>query len=124
MTTRYGNESWPDIQIAFIATHPGFDGGTLYKNFLKINSKVFDEYFIKNAFAEGFTMYPILSRPKSRGRLSLRSSDPNDHPVIEPNYLTDPSDVKVLIEGKHCGKIPKNSEKFQFLDTYFQASNL
>lgn len=44
-------------------------------------------------------MYPILSRPKSRGKISLRSTDPNDYPKIEPNYLTHPDDIKVLIEG-------------------------
>ena len=44
-------------------------------------------------------MYPILMRPKSRGRISLVSTDPNDYPRIEPNYLTHPDDLKVLIEG-------------------------
>ena len=38
-------------------------------------------------------------RPKSRGRISLVSTDPNDYPRIEPNYLTHPDDLKVLIEG-------------------------
>ena len=40
LATKYADESWPDIQVVFISSHPGFDGGTLYKNFLKINSKV------------------------------------------------------------------------------------
>ena len=117
IATKYANESWPDIQITFIASHPGFDGGTLYKGFLAIKTKVrsifkstvmrvlilifqvFDEYFLDNAYYEGFSMYPILMRPKSRGRISLRSSDPSDHPVIQPNYLSHPDDIKTLIEG-------------------------
>ncbi len=99
VATKYANESWPDIQITFIASHTGFDGGTLYKNFLKINTSIFDNYFLDNAFREGFSMYPILLRPKSRGRVSLRSSNPNDQPKIEPNYLSHPDDIKVLIEG-------------------------
>ena len=40
VATKYANKTWPDIQITFIASHPGFDGGTIYKNFLKINTKV------------------------------------------------------------------------------------
>ena len=40
LATKYADKSWPDIQVVFISSHPGFDGGTLYKNFLKINSKV------------------------------------------------------------------------------------
>ncbi|HEX2529045.1 MAG TPA: choline dehydrogenase [Geminicoccus sp.] len=31
-------------------------------------------------------------RPKSRGRLTLRSADPRVHPVIEPNYLAEERD--------------------------------
>ena len=40
VTSKWGNQSWPDLQITFIASHPGFDGGTVYKNFLRINTKV------------------------------------------------------------------------------------
>eukprot|EP00093_Oithona_nana_P012316 12316.XXX_730581_733805_1 [CDS] Oithona nana genome sequencing. len=99
VTSKWGNQSWPDLQITFIASHPGFDGGTVYKNFLRINTKVFDEYFVRNAFSEGYSLYPILLRPKSRGKISLRSSNPQDYPKIQPNYLTHPDDVKVLVEG-------------------------
>ena len=38
--TPYANRSWPDIQITFVAAHPGFDGGTVYKDFLGINEEV------------------------------------------------------------------------------------
>ena len=74
--------------------------------------QVFDDYFVDNAFREGFSMYPILTRPLSRGRIKLRSSDPSDYPIIEPNYLSDLRDVKTLIEGKvtfkdwHRGELP------------------
>ena len=65
--------------------------------------QVFDEYFVRNAFSEGYSLYPILLRPKSRGQISLRSSDPQDYPKIQPNYLTHPDDVKVLVEGLFLG---------------------
>ncbi len=38
-------------------------------------------------------------RPKSRGSLTLRSSDPFDSPVIDPGYMTHPDDVALQIEG-------------------------
>ena len=34
------NQSWPDLQLMFVSTHPGFDGGTLYKDFLQIKDEV------------------------------------------------------------------------------------
>lgn len=38
-------------------------------------------------------------RPKSRGRLTLRSADPMDAPVIDPAYLTHGYDLALQIEG-------------------------
>jgi hypothetical protein len=35
-----GNLSWPDLQITFISSHPGFDGGTGYADFLGIDQRV------------------------------------------------------------------------------------
>eukprot|EP00095_Tigriopus_kingsejongensis_P012086 maker-scaffold60_size442463-snap-gene-3.31 protein:Tk12086 transcript:maker-scaffold60_size442463-snap-gene-3.31-mRNA-1 annotation:"glucose dehydrogenase" len=42
LATKYANSSWPDIQVTFMASHPGFDGGTTYKDFLMIT----DEYIL------------------------------------------------------------------------------
>lgn len=37
--------------------------------------------------------------PKSRGTVTLQSSNPYDPPLIDPNYLDDPQDVEDLVEG-------------------------
>src|SRR6202012_6004951 len=34
-------------------------------------------------------MGPILLKPRSRGTITLRSSDPRSKPIIDPRYLTD-----------------------------------
>ncbi|MFE1500269.1 GMC oxidoreductase, partial [Streptomyces albidoflavus] len=47
----------------------------------------------------GFTIGPGVTRPLSRGRLTLASADPDAHPLIDPAYLTDPADLDVLVEG-------------------------
>lgn len=44
-------------------------------------------------------MVPVLLRPQSRGRISLRSSNPFHWPKMEPNFMQDPSDTKAMIEG-------------------------
>ena len=38
-------------------------------------------------------------RPQSRGSVSLRSADPRDAPVIQPRYLSDPVDRRVVVDG-------------------------
>ena len=48
---------------------------------------------------ETFTILPILLHPKSRGTIRLRSRDPFDQPIIDPNYLHHPDDTKTLLTG-------------------------
>lgn len=48
---------------------------------------------------DGFTVLPSLLQPKSRGYIGLRSSSPLDTPVIQPNFLSHPDDMKQLIAG-------------------------
>lgn len=43
---------------------------------------------------------PTLLQPASRGSITLRSKNPEDHPLIDPNYLEKSEDVEVLLEGK------------------------
>ncbi|MEM6801950.1 MAG: GMC family oxidoreductase N-terminal domain-containing protein [Bacteroidota bacterium] len=40
-----------------------------------------------------------LVQPKSKGSLRLASADPKDAPLIDPNYLSDPQDLKAYIQG-------------------------
>lgn len=47
----------------------------------------------------GFVIGPTLVSVASRGAITLRSTDPNFHPSIEPNYLQAPEDADALIAG-------------------------
>lgn len=47
----------------------------------------------------GITLNSYAVRPKSRGTVKLRSSNPLDLPVVDPNYLAEPDDLKISIEG-------------------------
>jgi len=50
-----------------------------------------------------FTIDVLLTRPRSRGRVQLRSTNPADPPRIELGSLTDPSDLHRLTEGYERG---------------------
>ncbi|WP_433228106.1 GMC family oxidoreductase [Actinomadura formosensis] len=45
------------------------------------------------------TVMPTLIYPKSRGTVRLASADPAAAPVIDPGYLTDPDDARLLLDG-------------------------
>ncbi len=42
---------------------------------------------------------PILVQPESRGTVTLRSADPTDAPVVNPNYLKETADVETLVKA-------------------------
>ncbi len=60
-------------------------------------------FFLEHGFANppghGFTIGVVLLHPESKGSLTLRSTNPTDPPVIQPNYLASENDVKVMVEG-------------------------
>lgn len=47
----------------------------------------------------GFVVAVSAGRPTSRGSIALRSPDPMAHPVIRPNYFSDPGDLDTLTAG-------------------------
>jgi choline dehydrogenase-like flavoprotein len=47
----------------------------------------------------GMTVASWQQRPESRGWVRLRSTDPFEAPVIQPNYLAEESDRRVLLAG-------------------------
>jgi choline dehydrogenase len=52
-----------------------------------------------NPDANAWSLHVALMRPKSRGSLHLRSSDPGAHPLIRANYLADERDMDALVRG-------------------------
>jgi choline dehydrogenase len=48
-------------------------------------------------YGDGYAIVAGLIRPLSRGRLWLRSTDPAEHPVIDPHYLEEQADVRALL---------------------------
>ena len=47
----------------------------------------------------GFTVSYWQCHPESRGRITLRSANPLDDPLIETNYLSAQKDRDVMVEG-------------------------
>jgi choline dehydrogenase len=77
----------PDLQFQFTPTNAGID-------------HVVDIYNL-NSFphTDGYTILPTQVRPASRGSITLASANENDPPVIDPRYLSEDEDKKVMIAG-------------------------
>ena len=72
---------WPDIQIHFIPLAVRMDGG------------------MQTPKAHTFQAQVAATKPRSRGYVRIRSSDPAAKPKILFNYLSDPDDCKDLRTG-------------------------
>jgi choline dehydrogenase len=52
----------------------------------------------------GMTLTVYQCRPESKGSIHARSGDPAAAPAIRPNYLADPLDQRVLVDGMKIGR--------------------
>ncbi|MBG9389434.1 GMC family oxidoreductase [Caenimonas aquaedulcis] len=53
----------------------------------------------KTVFGHGYSCHVCLLRPKSRGSVQLASNDPLAAPLIDPDFLGDPDDLRLLVKG-------------------------
>jgi choline dehydrogenase len=56
--------------------------------------------------------YCNVCRPRSRGTVRLRSGNPDDAPLIDPNYFTDPYDRRTMVAGMRLARHVMNQPAF------------
>jgi choline dehydrogenase-like flavoprotein len=98
-------EPIPDIQLLSIPwayPEPNDDG--------PVPGKISTEY--------SFTMLPGLIYPKSRGTVRLTSRDPFAEPLMDPHYLEDPADMKLLV---HAVRLVRQIARAKPLAEYLKA---
>lgn len=52
----------------------------------------------------GYALHVCALRPKSRGRIALHSADPTAAPLIDPQYLSDPADLPLMVAGVRAAR--------------------
>ncbi|XP_045198417.2 L-sorbose 1-dehydrogenase-like [Mercenaria mercenaria] len=95
MKSKYCKTEYPDIQIHFYAQQPPAYESKYDQNLAK--DLLYDDW------KEGFLILPIILHQKSRGRITLNSTDPFDYPNIDPNYLAEKEDMDVFVEAMKLG---------------------
>ncbi|MEM8862528.1 MAG: GMC oxidoreductase, partial [Chloroflexota bacterium] len=72
----------------------------------------------------GLSIGPTLVKVMSRGFIELNTNNPTDYPKIQPNYLSHPDDLEVLVEGvKIAREIAKQPALAQFIDSPYIPNN-
>ena len=73
---------------------------------------------------DGATILPSLLLPKSRGHVGISSANPNDDPIIQPNFLSEEDDLNTLIKGgKKALELMKTPEFSQHIKEIYFPEN-
>ena len=90
VTTTYGTAG------AFLRSSPEFPVPDLQLIFV---IALVDDHARKLHMGHGISCHVDVLRPYSRGTVGLDSTDPRDPPRIDPNFLSDERDLKLLVKG-------------------------
>lgn len=91
-------DGYPDLELLHLGASVNVD--PILKQNFGIRDEVYDEMFANLRYdGNTFMVFPMVLRPKSRGRIKLQSNNPFAHPLILPNYFSDPYDVEIAIRG-------------------------
>lgn len=93
------NQTEPDLQFMVLPVGLSSDRGSLLRNNVNIKYEVWDKYFSKSFGSYVGTILPLVLHPKSRGQVSINSTDPNLPPLIDPKYLSHKDDRETIING-------------------------
>jgi choline dehydrogenase len=100
---------------AFLRTRDDLDGPDLELIFGPV---LYVEEGLTPPPAHGFSIASVALQPRSRGSVRLRSADPLEPPDIDPSYLSDPEDLRVLVEGT---KIAKRIAREKAFEPWFEG---
>ncbi|XP_015519990.1 glucose dehydrogenase [FAD, quinone] [Neodiprion lecontei] len=101
VNTIYANETmdYPDVQLFLASVADNSDGGLFGKRVCGLKDDFFANMFEGILYEDTYNVVPLLLRPKSRGYIKLKDANPRHHPIIVPNYFSDPHDLDILVEG-------------------------
>lgn len=97
--TKFQNQSddWPDIQLFMASYSDNTDGGLFSKRATGLTDSFYAAVYEDILYHEAFNLMPLLLRPRSRGKILLKDKHHKSHPLIYPNYYSDPYDIAVLV---------------------------
>ena len=126
ISTKYANQTddWPDIEFMITSSTTSSDGGTQVKTAHGLTDEFYDYMFKEINSKDVFGVFPMMLRPKSRGFIKLKSSNPLDYPLMYHNYLTHPDDVGVLREGVKAAVAFGQTETMKKFGARFHSKKL
>jgi choline dehydrogenase-like flavoprotein len=110
-STHNNHTDYPDIELLFI-------GGSVMSdptvhNCLGITEDLYQKVFKPVEHLDAFSIFPMILRPKSAGRVLLKSNNPMKLPMIQHNYLTVEEDLDIVLQATRAAIAIALSEPFK-----------
>jgi len=102
----HSDPSIPPIQLQFFAA--AMDPEGIYEKANVDKAYRHGKQYVNNTCSVAV----VLSHPHSRGTITLKSSDPLEDPLIDPNYLSDERDIETIIKGVILADKIRNAKPF------------
>jgi len=93
------SDDHPDVELVLGASSLAGDFAGSYRDLIGLTKEFYEEVFNDYLGADAFMIVPIVLRPKSRGRLILRSSNPSDRPIVDINYYDHEDDLNTMLRA-------------------------
>jgi len=117
---------WAGLQYTLFKSGPVtsnvVEGGAFWRQDRSLANPDLQFHFLAGAGMEagvpaiqsgsGCTLNSYTLRPKSRGTVKLRSSRPEDKPIVDPNFIAEPDDLRVSAEGVKISREIMNQPAF------------
>nr|XP_053626508.1 glucose dehydrogenase [FAD, quinone]-like [Cherax quadricarinatus] len=105
-----GDKDYPDVELFLSPVSFHADQGFFLPYAYGLDIVKYLQYYASIFGKKGFSMMVSLLRPKSRGSLTLKSADPKEKPIIDPQFLSHQEDLLTLAKGvKFAVKLGKTS---------------
>ncbi|XP_041787628.1 choline dehydrogenase, mitochondrial-like [Anopheles merus] len=89
----------PTLELMNLISSFAVDKGTTAKNSVRMRDDIYEAVYRPLETQNHFTIIVQNLHPLSSGTVRLRTANPTDAPIIDPNYLAEELDVDVVLEG-------------------------
>ncbi|CAL8111194.1 unnamed protein product [Orchesella dallaii] len=94
-----GEGDWPDVQIIVCGVSAGENFPSEIARGFGMKKTLWQDYYEHAIGYHSFFLIVSGARPRARGYIRLKNTDPMSPTRIQPNYFDNEHDVKIMVEG-------------------------
>ncbi|UXI20838.1 protoheme IX farnesyltransferase-like [Sarcoptes scabiei] len=99
VTNQNDDPEWPDIMTEMVRANEWNNLTNFVQQYAENESDSWSRFWQPYTSRRLLAFDIQMVRPRARGSLRLKSSNPYDQPLIDPNYLGDPKDFEAMVYG-------------------------